>query len=100
MWREVSDPAQAFTRLVDSTDMPRLLLEYPNGRAHEVEFDGKQRFNRGDEFDLYGRRWQVVSRGRSRGPRHKYTNAIVCRPLTASPLPNADTSALEHRATS
>ena len=80
---------QAFEFLVDTKDVPKVLLEYPNGRRHEIDFDGDQRLDVGDAFDLHGRRWRVMSvpdPRKSDRRRYRDTNAIVCRPITASPL--------------
>lgn len=69
--------------------MPKIVLEYPNGRRHEIDFDGEQRLGVGDSFDLHGRRWRVMSVAGPRqagSRRYHNTDAIVCRPITASPL--------------
>jgi hypothetical protein len=69
--------------------VPKVVLEYPNGRRHEVELDSEQRFDIGDSFDLHGRRWRVMSVASPRkagSRRYLDTNVIVCRPITASPL--------------
>lgn len=67
-----------------------MTLEYPNGRRHEIDFDSDQPLDVGAVFDLYGRRWRVVSvlSPRKAGSRRYLdTNAIVCRPTTpTSPL--------------
>ncbi|HEY2778627.1 MAG TPA: hypothetical protein VGI77_12070 [Gaiellaceae bacterium] len=70
--------------------MPRLSLTYPNGRTHEVDSDVAQRFDLGDEFDLYGRRWLVVSTETAGGTRYgrRTPGLIGCRALTASTLPS------------
>jgi hypothetical protein len=75
--------------VVDTTKVPKVVLEYPNGRRHEIDFDDEQRLDVGDSFDLYGRRWRVISVVSPRKPgrpRYLETNAIVCRPVTSSPL--------------
>ena len=62
--------------------MPRLALEYPNGRTHELDYNGPFRCHAGDEFELYGRRWRVV--GRRLPPRNARMGAvpvIVCTSL-------------------
>lgn len=79
----------------DTSTVPKVVLEYPNGRRHEVELDDEQRLEVGDSFDLHGRRWRVMSvasRRRAGTPRYLDTSAIVCRPITASPLRNAQAS--------
>ena len=68
------------------------MLEYPNGRRCEVELDDARRLEVGDSFELHGRRWRVMSianRRQAGTPRYLDANAIVCRPITASPLPGA-----------
>jgi hypothetical protein len=75
--------------VTDTAYMPKVVLEYPNGRRHEVEMESAQRFEIGDSFDLHGRRWRVMSVAGPRkagGRRYLDANAIVCRPITASPL--------------
>jgi hypothetical protein len=72
-----------------------VVLEYPNGRRREVELAGERRLEVGDSFELHGRRWRVMSiasRRQAGTPRYLDTNAIVCRPITASPLPRAQAS--------
>jgi hypothetical protein len=69
--------------------VPKVLLEYPNGRRHEIDFDSEQCLDVGDSFELYGRRWRVMSvpsPRKARSRRYLYTPAIVCRPITNSPL--------------
>ena len=61
----------------------RILLQYPNGRAHETALDRQVRL--GDQFELYGRTWTAVGakegrRREGRAPR------LVCVP--ADPAPN------------
>jgi hypothetical protein len=76
--------------------MPKVVLEYPNGRRHEIDFDGDRRLDVGDSFELYGRRWRVMSivtPRRAGGRRYVDTNAIVCRPITAASLPEAGAGA-------
>ena len=63
--------------------MPRLSLKYPNGRSHDLEYDGPVRFHVGREFELYGRRWRVSQIQR---PRHQAGRVVDCVPLTGSPL--------------
>jgi hypothetical protein len=79
---------------VDIRGVPKVLLEYPNGRRHEIDFDSEQPLDVGDSFELYGRRWRVMSvvRPRRAGERRYHdTNAIVCRPITtSSPLARVD----------
>jgi hypothetical protein len=78
--------------VVDTKRVPKVVLEYPNGRRHEIDFDAEQGFEVGRSFDLYGRRWRVVSVAspRKAGSRRYLDNdAIVCRPITASPLAEA-----------
>jgi hypothetical protein len=36
--------------------MPRLWLDYPNGRHHEIDYRGDLKFEVGDEFEMHGRR--------------------------------------------
>lgn len=67
--------------------MPRLSLNYPNGRAHLLDYEGPQEFHVGTEFELYGRRWRVSYIDRPRGSRFHETRAVVtCIPLTGSAL--------------
>jgi hypothetical protein len=69
--------------------MPKVVLEDPNGRRHEIDFDEERRLRVGDSFDLHGRRWRVISvvTPRKAGSRRYLdTDAVVCRPITASPL--------------
>jgi hypothetical protein len=75
--------------LVDREDVAKVVLEYPNGRRHEIDFDGEQRLEVGDSFERYGRRWRVMSVAspRKAGSRRYLDNdAIVCRPITSSPV--------------
>jgi len=47
----------------------RVSLLYPNGRTHQETIERDTPLERGDEFEMYGRRWRVISRaarGRSR----------------------------------
>jgi uncharacterized Zn finger protein len=84
--------SQAFSVVVDTTHVRKVVLEYPNGRRHEIEFDGEERLEVGDSFDLYGRRWRVTSVASPRRPgsrRYLATDAIICRPITNSPLTEA-----------
>src|SRR4029079_5572436 len=37
----------------------RIVLQYPNGRAHETAVERKLQL--GDQFELYGRTWAAVS---------------------------------------
>jgi hypothetical protein len=64
--------------------VPRLLLEYPNGRTHELDLEDEQRFNHGDEFELYGRRWRVIARRTTRNAPNGVAPIVVCAPLTES----------------
>lgn len=65
--------------------MPRLSLNYPNGRMHVLDYDGPQEFRVGTEFELYGRRWRVSYIERPRNSRFQDTRSIItCIPLTAS----------------
>jgi hypothetical protein len=70
--------------------VPKVVLEYPNGRRHEIDYESDHPLEVGRVFDLYGRRWRVVSVVSPRRPgsrRYLHTNAIVCRPIAAtSPL--------------
>jgi hypothetical protein len=44
-----------------------ITLQYPNGRQHRATLPLPRTLKVGDEFGLYGRRWQVVApKGRSR----------------------------------
>lgn len=89
--RQLSRP-QALGRAVDTNRVRKVVLEYPNGRRHEIEFESDQRLEIGDQFELYGRRWRVISTTIPRKPgtrRYVESNAIVCRPITASPLTGA-----------
>jgi hypothetical protein len=53
-----------------------VVLEYPNGRSHEQVLRGT--LTPGAEFDLYGRRWQVV--GLAPKPRHhRGPDKLLCR---------------------
>ena len=65
--------------------MPRLLLEYPNGRIHNVSYEGALP-EVGAAFELYGRRWRVVAHQRPRNAPKGVEPVLLCRPLTASPL--------------
>ena len=79
-------------RAVDTNRVRKVVLEYPNGRRHEIEFESDQRLEIGDQFELYGRRWRVISTTIPRKPgtrRYVESNAIVCRPINASPLTGA-----------
>jgi hypothetical protein len=81
--------AQAFRCVVDTAYVSKVVLEYPNGRRHEIDFDSDQRLKVGDSFDLYGRRWRVISVTSPRkagGRRYLDADAIVCRPITNSAL--------------
>jgi hypothetical protein len=81
--------------VTDTANVPKVVLEYPNGRRHEVELDSEQRLDIGDSFDLHGRRWRVMSvtSPRKAGSRRYHdTYAIVCRPITASPLSSVSPS--------
>lgn len=70
--------------------MPRLVLTYPNGRTHEVDYEGDGRFDAGSVFELYGRTWRVTGLTSRRGyGSQRIDNVVVCRPLTASPLPRS-----------
>jgi hypothetical protein len=96
----VSPGSQAFGLAVDTTKVPKVVLEYPNGRRHEIDFESEQRLDVGDSFDLYGRRWRVMSvaNPRKAGSRRYLDNdSIVCRPITHSPLtrmrPNSEQTA-------
>ena len=70
--------------------MLRLSLEYPNGRTHELDYEGPARLHPGDEFNLYGRRWRVEGR---RPTRHALKGApavVVCSSLTERAQTTAD----------
>jgi hypothetical protein len=70
----------------------RLSLRYPNGRSHDLDYDGPQRFHVGHEFDLYGRRWRVIEMRRARaGRREEGPRIVTCVPLTGSALRVGDT---------
>lgn len=87
--------SQAFDLAVDTTNVPKVVLEYPNGRRHEIEFDNGRPLEVGDSFELYGRRWRVMSVASTRKPgsrRYLDTDAIVCRPMTNSPFAGAKPS--------
>lgn len=67
--------------------MPRISLDYPNGRSHVLDYEGPQRFHVGHEFELYGRRWRVSEIKRVRDTRAGGFNRVVaCVPLTGSAL--------------
>lgn len=67
--------------------MPRLCLNYPNGRSHVLEYEGPQEFHVGSEFELYGRRWRVSYIDRPRDSRFRNARPVVtCVPLTGSAL--------------
>jgi hypothetical protein len=71
--------------VVDKMKVPKVVLEYPNGRRHEANYDSEQPLEIGDSFDLHGRRWRVMSVVSPRkvgSRRYLDTNAIVCRPIT------------------
>jgi hypothetical protein len=73
----------------------KVILEYPNGRRHEIDdFDSEHHLKVGYSFDLYGRRWRVISVASQRKPgnhRYLHTDGIVCRPITDALLGNANT---------
>ncbi|HET7136757.1 MAG TPA: hypothetical protein VFI04_00235 [Gaiellaceae bacterium] len=71
--------------------MLRLSLRYPNGRSHDITYEGPERFQVGQEFDLHGRRWRVVEIKRPRETRFGTSGRVVtCVPLTESALRRAD----------
>lgn len=67
--------------------VPRISLDYPNGRSHLLDYEGPQRFHVGQEFELYGRRWRVSEVKRVRDTRAGgFNRVIACVPLTGSAL--------------
>jgi hypothetical protein len=70
--------------------VPRLSLNYPNGRTHVLDYDGPETFHVGTEFELYGRRWRVSYIERPRDSRYQGTQRLLtCIPLTGSALGSA-----------
>jgi hypothetical protein len=49
--------------------MERVKLRYPNGRIHEAIIERDTPLEPGDEFEMHGRRWQAIERGRQRASR-------------------------------
>jgi hypothetical protein len=71
--------------------MLRLSLRYPNGRSHDIAYEGPERFQVGQEFELHGRRWRVAEIKRSRDTRFASSGRVVtCVPLTGSALVRLD----------
>jgi hypothetical protein len=67
--------------------MPRLWLDYPNGRHHEIDYRGDLKFEVGDEFEMHGRRWRVERIEQPRDIRVGGTSGVIrCSPLTESAL--------------
>jgi len=69
--------------------VPVLCLQYPNGRMHRLAVPTAM--VKGEEFELYGRRWRVIgpeprTGRRLRGGDTRAERALICRPTTAQHL--------------
>jgi hypothetical protein len=54
-----------------------ITLQYPNGRVHHTTLH--RDLLRGDQFELYGRKWTAVRTRHVRGQRHRPAELrIVC----------------------
>lgn len=67
-------------------DVP-IALRYSNGRTHETVYrDVPGHFGPGFEFDLHGRRWQVVGPARKRFRPDDQPIPILCVSVTSAAL--------------
>jgi len=59
----------------------RVSLLYPNGRTHEETIERDTPLERGEEFELYGRRWRAITRTSARRSRFSGDEEapILCR---------------------
>ena len=75
----------------------RLNLRYPNGRVHQLDYEGRERFHVGQEFEMYGRRWRVAYVGHSgRGRRDAESQLVTCLPLTEMRRPRVNGRAVDY----
>lgn len=73
-----NDDMEAFERSMGTV----LLLEYPNGRT--VERPLAAVVSVGDQFEMYGRRWQAVGKLEDRRFAPDMPPFVLCRSLGAS----------------
>ena len=59
----------------------RLSLEYPNGRMHNTSLFGETELQPGEEFELYGRRWQAFTLPVRRRRSAREPQRLVCRAI-------------------
>ncbi len=59
-------------------------LRYPNGRVHEATLSTNAELVVGDQFDLYGRRWEAVGQIKARYEPHA-PHRMLCS-STAEPV--------------